>query len=71
MISPTMLTYEIERLDSKLTGGMGTRLQSVVSDVPECTVPVVGKLFLYYLIVSLEEAGFNHIILSLGYNMKL
>lgn len=50
-----------------LAGGMGTRLQSVVSDVPKCMAPVAGHPFLYYLLTSLTEAGFNHIILSLGY----
>lgn len=50
-----------------LAGGMGSRLQSVVSDVPKCMAPVAGKPFLYYLISSLAAAGFKHIILSLGY----
>jgi D-glycero-alpha-D-manno-heptose 1-phosphate guanylyltransferase len=50
-----------------LAGGMGTRLQSVVSDVPKCMAPVAGKPFLYYLLAALEKAGFAHIILSLGY----
>jgi D-glycero-alpha-D-manno-heptose 1-phosphate guanylyltransferase len=50
-----------------LAGGMGTRLQSVVSDVPKCMAPVAGKPFLYYLLATLEKAGFGHIILSLGY----
>jgi D-glycero-alpha-D-manno-heptose 1-phosphate guanylyltransferase len=50
-----------------LAGGMGTRLQSLVSDVPKCMAPVAGKPFLYYLLAMLEKAGFGHIILSLGY----
>jgi D-glycero-alpha-D-manno-heptose 1-phosphate guanylyltransferase len=50
-----------------LAGGMGTRLQRVVSDVPKCMAPVAGKPFLYYLLATLEKAGFAHIILSLGY----
>lgn len=54
-----------------LAGGMGTRLQSVVSDVPKCMAPVAGHPFLYYLIKSLAEAGFNHIILSLGYKHEV
>ena len=49
-----------------LAGGMGTRLQSVVSDVPKCMAPVAGHPFLHYLITTLIEAGFKHIILSLG-----
>lgn len=54
-----------------LAGGMGTRLQSVVSDVPKCMAPVAGHPFLYYLITSLIEAGFNHIILALGYKHEI
>ncbi|MDR2970116.1 MAG: nucleotidyltransferase family protein [Tannerellaceae bacterium] len=54
-----------------LAGGTGSRLQSVVSDVPKCMAPVAGKPFLYYLISSLKEAGFKHIILSLGYKHEV
>lgn len=54
-----------------LAGGMGTRLQSVVSDVPKCMAPVAGKPFLYYLFSTLEAAGFNHLILSLGYKHEV
>ncbi len=54
-----------------LAGGMGTRLQSMVSDVPKCMAPVAGKPFLYYLLNQLEEAGFEHIILSLGYKHEM
>ena len=50
-----------------LAGGLGTRLQSVVADVPKCMAPVAGKPFLYYLLTTLETAGFQHIILALGY----
>lgn len=50
-----------------LAGGFGTRLRSVVADVPKCLAPVVGRPFLAYLLASLEQAGFDHIILSLGY----
>ena len=50
-----------------LAGGMGTRLQRVVADVPKCMAPVAGQPFLYYLLEALEKEGFTHIILSLGY----
>jgi len=50
-----------------LAGGMGTRLQPVVADVPKCMAPVAGKPFLYYLLTCLEKAGFQHVILALGY----
>lgn len=54
-----------------LAGGMGTRLQSVVSDVPKCMAPVAGRPFLHYLLETLEKAGFTHIILSLGYKHEV
>lgn len=54
-----------------LAGGMGTRLRSVVSDVPKCMAQVAGHPFLHYLIETLTETGFNHIILSLGYKHEI
>ena len=50
-----------------LAGGMGTRLRSVVADLPKCMAPVAGRPFLAWLLDDLLEAGFTHIILSLGY----
>lgn len=50
-----------------LAGGKGTRLRSVVSDVPKCMATVAGHPFLYYLLATLEKAGFAHVILSLGF----
>lgn len=54
-----------------LAGGMGTRLRPVVSDIPKCMALVAGKPFLYYLLTSLETAGFEHVILSLGYKHEM
>jgi D-glycero-alpha-D-manno-heptose 1-phosphate guanylyltransferase len=54
-----------------LAGGMGTRLQSVVRDVPKCMAPVAGKPFLHYLLTALETAGFRHVVLSLGYKHEV
>ncbi len=54
-----------------LAGGMGTRLKSVVSDVPKCMAPVAGNPFLYYILSTLEKAGFSRIILSLGYKYEI
>jgi D-glycero-alpha-D-manno-heptose 1-phosphate guanylyltransferase len=50
-----------------LAGGMGTRLQEVVSDVPKPMAPINGKPFLYYLLTWLKEYPVNKIILSVGY----
>lgn len=50
-----------------LAGGLGTRLQSVVEDVPKCMAPVNGHPFLHYVFNYLEQQGCNRVILSLGY----
>ncbi|MDU1891576.1 MAG: nucleotidyltransferase family protein [Dysgonomonas sp.] len=54
-----------------LAGGFGTRLQSVVSDVPKCMAEVAGHPFLYYLFEYLEKEQFDHIVLSLGYKSSV
>ncbi|NDW18065.1 D-mannose-1-phosphate guanyltransferase [Dysgonomonas sp. 216] len=54
-----------------LAGGFGTRLQSVVKDVPKCMAEVAGKPFLTYILKYLEEQQFSHIILSLGYKADI
>lgn len=50
-----------------LAGGMGTRLRSAVADLPKCMAPVAGRPFLEWLTDELLQAGFDSIILSLGY----
>ncbi len=40
-----------------LAGGLGTRLRSVVSEVPKCMAPVAGLPFLKYLLDSLKSAS--------------
>ncbi|MDL2255803.1 nucleotidyltransferase family protein [Parabacteroides sp. OttesenSCG-928-K15] len=54
-----------------LAGGMGTRLQSVVSDIPKAMAPVAGRPFLFYLLQSLERNGFGHVILAVGYKHEV
>ena len=50
-----------------LAGGFGTRLRTVVSDLPKCMAPVAGKPFLYYVIEHLQKQGVKKFIFSLGY----
>ena len=50
-----------------LAGGLGTRLRSVVSDVPKCMAPVGGRPFLAWILQWLRQYDVNRIILSLGY----
>jgi len=50
-----------------LAGGLGTRLRSVVSDVPKCMAPVGGRPFLAWILQWMERFDVAHIVLSLGY----
>lgn len=50
-----------------LAGGFGTRLRTVVSDVPKPMAPVAGKPFLRYLLSQLATQGYQHIVLATGY----
>lgn len=54
-----------------LAGGLGTRLRSVVADVPKCMAPVKGKPFLAYIIAYLEKQGIQRFIFSLGYKSEI
>lgn len=54
-----------------LAGGLGTRLRSVVSDLPKCMAPVAGHPFLHYLLEYLSKENIRHVILSLGYKHEL
>ena len=50
-----------------LAGGRGTRLQSVVPDLPKPMAPVAGKPFLEILLVSLARKNIDRVVLSVGY----
>ena len=50
-----------------LAGGLGTRLRSVVSEVPKCMAPVDGKPFLQYMLEWLSRYDVSHVVLSVGY----
>jgi len=53
-----------------LAGGLGTRLRSVVPDLPKCMAPVNEKPFLTYVINHLLSQGITHFIFSLGYKSE-
>lgn len=51
-----------------LAGGLGTRLRSVVNEVPKCMALVAGKPFLWYLLKYLTRfETLDRVILSVGY----
>jgi D-glycero-alpha-D-manno-heptose 1-phosphate guanylyltransferase len=53
-----------------LAGGLGTRLRSVVPDLPKCMAPVNDTPFLSYVINHLQKQGIKHFIFSLGYKSE-
>ena len=50
-----------------LAGGIGTRLRSVVPNLPKPMAPVAGRPFLEILLNSLAKKGFKRVVLSVGY----
>lgn len=54
-----------------LAGGLGTRLKSVLPDLPKCMAPVSGKPFLFFLISYFRQRGIEKFILSLGYRHEI
>lgn len=50
-----------------LAGGLGTRLRSVVSDVPKPMAPIHGKPFLAYELDYWIGQGIKQFVLSVGY----
>ena len=50
-----------------LAGGLGTRLRSVVQDMPKCMAPVVGEPFLSYVLDWLSSFEITRVVLSVGY----
>jgi D-glycero-alpha-D-manno-heptose 1-phosphate guanylyltransferase len=54
-----------------LAGGLGTRLRTVVPDLPKSLAPVRGKPFISYVIEYLQKNGVGRFIFSLGYKSEL
>lgn len=50
-----------------LAGGLGTRLRSVVADLPKPLAPVAGRPFLAHLLDQLAASGLRRVILATGY----
>lgn len=53
-----------------LAGGLGTRLQDVLPDIPKCMAPVKGKPFLSYILDYLIRQDISKVILSVGYRKE-
>lgn len=54
-----------------LAGGFGTRLRSVVSDVPKPMAKVCGRPFLNYLLDGLNNYHFSKVIFAVGYQKEI
>ena len=54
-----------------LSGGFGTRLRSVVNNVPKPMAPILGKPFLSYILDDLSEKGFKRVVLATGYKSDI
>ena len=53
-----------------LAGGLGTRLRSVVSDLPKPMAPIGDKPFLEYILKYLQKNGIKRAVLSVGYKWE-
>ncbi len=60
---------EIRRL-MILAGGFGTRLSSIIKDVPKPLAPINGKPFLYYILEKWVENGIKEIIFLLHHRAE-
>jgi len=54
-----------------LAGGLGTRLQSVISEIPKPMAPIADQPFLLYILKWLEKNGITRVVLSVGYKWEI
>jgi len=54
-----------------LAGGLGTRLQGVINDVPKPMAPINGIPFLEYILKTLKAKKITKVILSVGYKWEV
>ncbi|MCH8330030.1 MAG: nucleotidyltransferase family protein [Bacteroidetes bacterium] len=50
-----------------LAGGLGTRMQDVIRDIPKPMADINGRPFLAYLLQYLNSQGIRNVILSVGH----
>jgi NDP-sugar pyrophosphorylase family protein len=53
-----------------LAGGLGTRLRSVLGDVPKLLAPIAGRPYLAYLLDWLHGFGARRVVLGLGHQAQ-
>ncbi|EAK0433060.1 nucleotidyltransferase family protein [Campylobacter lari] len=54
-----------------LAGGLGTRLKSIVQDLPKPMASINGKPFLAFVLEYLKKQGITEVILSVSYKYEL
>jgi NDP-sugar pyrophosphorylase family protein len=54
-----------------LAGGLGTRLRSVVTDLPKPMASVAGRPFLAWILDRLAHAGFGRVVLAVGHRHEI
>jgi len=54
-----------------LAGGFGTRLKSIISDIPKPMALIAGKPFLQYILDWLLRNNVQRVILSVGYKWEI
>jgi D-glycero-alpha-D-manno-heptose 1-phosphate guanylyltransferase len=54
-----------------LAGGLGTRLRSVISDIPKPMATVHGRPFLAFVLDRLVDCGFTDVVFATGYRHEV
>ena len=54
-----------------LAGGQGTRLRSVVADVPKPMAPILDLPFLHYIFLFLKKNNVKKVVLAVGYKHEI
>lgn len=53
-----------------LSGGMGTRLRSVLPDLPKSLAPVQGRAFIDHVLDGLSAQGIRQVVLATGFKAQ-
>jgi NDP-sugar pyrophosphorylase family protein len=62
----------LEELDVfVLSGGLGTRIQPVLGEVPKLLAPINGRPYLVHLLAWLKQFGARRVVLGLGHGASL
>lgn len=54
-----------------LCGGLGTRLRSVISDVPKPMAPIINKPFLAFVLEYLKKQNISRVVLAVSYKYEI